>query len=101
MFFTVGERAVFKNFASWGDDDAEEGWYTLPVLAEWWSDHYDYDQHGFDMSPTTTGQFEAYQLIHTIHDELPAIWDRVFPSKTELCLVRDSVEGKMLLELFR
>jgi len=45
-------------------------------------------------------QYEAFSMVVTPSVELPVLWDEVFPSETELCLINDSVEAKMLQKLF-
>lgn len=104
MFFSEGERATFKNLSSWNCEDdvasPESGWYELPGPSSWWPDNYDYRKHGFDVSVTYLRYQEALALVLNDFDEVPEMWDQVFPSETELCLVSDTLEGRLLLNLF-
>ena len=45
-------------------------------------------------------QYEAFSIVVTPSIELPALWDEVFPSETELYLINDLVEANMLQKLF-
>lgn len=104
MFFTEGERAIFKNLSSWDcDDDAaspESSWYELPGPSDWWPENYDYRRHGFDVSAVNLRHQEALTLVLNDFEEVPEVWNEVFPSETELCLVSDTLEGRLLLNLF-
>ncbi|KAH0551259.1 hypothetical protein GP486_007451 [Trichoglossum hirsutum] len=102
MFFTPGEIAIFKNMATWKEDDIdiETGWYTLPGPVEWWADGYDYESYGFDVPTADMRHHEALLMAFTPSVKPPALWDEVFPSETELCLMNSSIEARLLQKIF-
>ena len=68
--------------------------------AEWWPEDYDYEGHNFAMPRKNMHQIEAYYLAMTPAADFPTLWNKVFPSEMELRLVSDSVEGRLLRDLF-
>jgi hypothetical protein len=110
-YFTIGERAVWRNMMAWkpapGDANREElmaGWITLPGPAHWWPHDYDYESCGFALPQQNIGQEEAFKLVLDRSWErtgkTPPLWDRVLPSDHELGVVSETVEGDVLLKLF-
>ena len=100
MFFTPSKCTIFKNIMTQNDEDFIEGQYTLLSPAEQQVKGYNYKLHGFTIPILDMRQYEAFSMVVTPSVELPALWDEVFPSETELCLMNDSVEAKMLQKLF-
>jgi hypothetical protein len=95
-FFTTGEKAIWRNLAAWAYGPDE--WVDLPGPAQWWPD--DIDSTGFIFSDQSTGHKEAMLMVE--NDELldEDLYYRLFPSHTDLRVMEDNSQSRLLLKSF-
>lgn len=84
---------MWRNLATW-DPSAD---IDLPGPAEWWSDDYDYQGHGFEVPQSDNGHQAAFALL--LQTEWSAQYNLVFPSDVELRLMVDSPEARFIQEI--
>jgi hypothetical protein len=98
-FFTSGEKAIWKNLAAWAY--ANDDWVDLPGPAEWWPDSITaIDATGFTFSDQSTGHMEAMQLVLSKEAPDEELYQRLFPSHTDLRVMNDDSQTRMLLKAF-
>jgi hypothetical protein len=98
-FFTSGEKAIWRNLAAWCFKDNE--WIDLPGPAEWWPESIDeIDATGFTFSDQTTGHEEAMKLVLSKETPNEELYQRLFPSHTDLRVMNDDSQTRMLLDAF-
>jgi hypothetical protein len=70
---------------------------TLPGPAEFWPNDYDYERYGFDVPLNSQGYKEAFDLIWA--EERSLLYDLVFPSDSDLRLMSDSPEARLIQKM--
>lgn len=70
---------------------------TLPGPADFWPDDYDYDRYGFNVPMTNQGHKEAFDMIWLA--QRPAEYELVFPSNTDLRLMLDTPEARLIQKM--
>jgi hypothetical protein len=93
-FFSAGERAIFRNIASWSASD--DGWYYLPGPADWWPENYDFEKHGWEPCEEDLGQQAAFNLANGYMDDVPEEWDKVLPTEDELGFIPSNIAARLL-----
>jgi hypothetical protein len=74
----------------------EDEWYSLPGLAAWWPDDYDYAKHGFDVPLSDDGHFTAYSMIRVV-DSMLDQFDMISPEEFELQVLPGTLNTWKLL----
>ena len=103
-FFTSGEKAVWRNLATWAldsDSEMDGGWVELPGPAEWWSEEeMDVDLEGFWFSThSARGHMDAIRLINSGEDT-EGVYSRVLPSDRDLWVMDDTSSSRKTLNRF-
>lgn len=97
-FFTIGEKAIWRNIAAWAFED---DWIELPGPASWWPENdEDLDATGFYFSGYNTGHYEAMQLVLASEKLEGNLYERVFPSYSDLRIMEDDSTNQSLLNAY-
>jgi hypothetical protein len=99
-FFTTGEKAVWRNLASWAWQDDE--WVDLPGPASWWpKSDAQIDATGFHFSTKSPeGHKEAILVMYAAKEPEDGSYQRVFPSDSEFWVMEDTVATQNYLRKF-
>ena len=96
----ISKKVVQRNLTSWAFGDKE--WVDLPSPAEQWPENDDFlDSTRFYFSDQKSGHKEAMEMVLSDKAFDKELYQRVFPSGSDLLVIVDNSQTRIALKAFQ